>query len=83
VGDAGQFETELKARTEFKPGQVNENRAAARVEHYLPGDDSAHAATQSRHAPVTGLCTVAARSAQLSGAWLTAARGGQPDFLMG
>jgi len=46
------------------------------------GQLAAHAARLGRRVSVTDVCTVAARSAQLSGAWLAAAGDGVPDFVM-
>ena len=46
------------------------------------GQVAAHAAAHGRHVTVADVCAVAAGSAQLSGAWLAAARDGEPDFLM-
>ncbi len=48
----------------------------------LWGQVAAHAAGQSRRVSVADVCAVAVSSAQLSGAWLVAARGGDPDFVM-
>jgi hypothetical protein len=44
---------------------------------------AAHAAAHGRHVSVADVCAVAVSSARLSGAWLAAARGGEPDFVMG
>jgi hypothetical protein len=46
------------------------------------GQVAAHAAAHGRRVSVADLCAVAVSSAQLSGAWLVAARGGDPDFVM-
>jgi hypothetical protein len=46
------------------------------------GQVAAHAAAHGRPVSVADVCAVAAGSAQLSGAWLVAARDGGPDFLM-
>jgi ANTAR domain/GAF domain len=46
------------------------------------GQVAAHAAAQGRRVSVADVCAVAVSSAQLSGAWLVAARGGDPDFVM-
>jgi ANTAR domain len=46
------------------------------------GQVAAHAAAHGRRVSVADVCAVAAGSAQLGGAWLAAARGGEPDFLM-
>jgi ANTAR domain/GAF domain len=46
------------------------------------GQVAAHAAAQDRRVSVADVCAVAVSSAQLSGAWLVAARGGDPDFVM-
>ncbi len=46
------------------------------------GQVAAHAAAQGRRASVADVCAVAVSSARLSGAWLAAARGGDPDFVM-
>ncbi len=46
------------------------------------GEVAAHAAAHGRPVSVADVCAVAAGSAQLSGAWLAAARGSEPDFLM-
>jgi hypothetical protein len=43
---------------------------------------AAHAAAHGRRVSVADVCAVAVSSAQLSGAWLVAARGGDPDFVM-
>jgi len=43
---------------------------------------AAHAAAHGRRASVADMCAVAVGSAQLNGAWLAAARGGGPDFVM-
>ena len=43
---------------------------------------AAHAAGHGRRVSVADVCAVAVRSAQLSGAWLAAARDGEPDFVM-
>jgi hypothetical protein len=48
----------------------------------LWGQVAAHAAAHGRAVTVADVCAVAAGSAQLTGAWLAAARGGEPDFLM-
>jgi ANTAR domain len=46
------------------------------------GQVAAHAAAQGRPVSVADVCAVAVSSAHLSGAWLVAARGGDPDFVM-
>jgi ANTAR domain len=46
------------------------------------GQLAAHAARLGRRVSVTDVCTVAAQSAQLSGAWVAAAGGSVPDFVM-
>lgn len=43
---------------------------------------AAHAAAHGRRVSVADVCAVAVSSARLSGAWLAAARGGGPDFVM-
>ena len=43
---------------------------------------AAHAAGHGRRVSVADVCAVAVRSAQLGGAWLAAARDGEPDFVM-
>jgi len=43
---------------------------------------AAHAAAQGRRVSVADVCAVAVSSAQLGGAWVVAARGGGPDFVM-
>jgi hypothetical protein len=48
----------------------------------LWGQVAAHAAAHGRRVSVADVCAVAVGSAQLSGAWLVAARGGDPDFVM-
>jgi hypothetical protein len=47
------------------------------------GQVAARAAVQGRRPTVADVCAVAVSSAALSGAWVAAARGGDPDFLMG
>ena len=46
------------------------------------GQVAAHAAAHGRRVSVADVCAVAVSSAQLSGAWVVAARGGDPDFVM-
>jgi hypothetical protein len=46
------------------------------------GQLAAHAARLGRRVSVGDVCTVAAQSAQLSGAWVAAAGGSVPDFVM-
>jgi hypothetical protein len=46
------------------------------------GQVAAHAAAQGRRVSVADVCAVAVSSAQLSGGWVVAARGGDPDFVM-
>ncbi len=46
------------------------------------GEVAAHAASLDRRVSLADVCAVASRAAQLDGAWLTAARDGEPDFLM-
>jgi hypothetical protein len=46
------------------------------------GHLAAHAATRGARVGVADVCAVAAGSAQLSGAWVAAARNGEPDFAM-
>ena len=46
------------------------------------GQVAAHAAAQGRRPSVADVCAVAVSSAQLSGGWVVAARGGDPDFVM-
>jgi hypothetical protein len=41
-----------------------------------------HAAAAGRRSPVAGVCAVAARSAQVSGAWVTASSDGGPDLML-
>jgi ANTAR domain len=41
-----------------------------------------HAAAHGRQVSVADVCAVAVGSAELSGGWLAAARGGDPDFVM-
>jgi hypothetical protein len=48
----------------------------------LWGQVAAHAAADGRRVSAADVCAVAVGSAQLAGAWLAAARGGDPDFLM-
>jgi hypothetical protein len=48
----------------------------------LWGQAAAHAAAHDRPVSVVDVCAVAVSSAQLAGAWLAAARGGDPDFVM-
>jgi hypothetical protein len=48
----------------------------------LWGQVAAHAAAHDRPVSVADVCAVAVSSAQLTGAWLAAARGGDPDFVM-
>jgi ANTAR domain/GAF domain len=48
----------------------------------LWGQVAAHAAADGRRVSVADVCAVAVSSAQLAGAWLAAARGADPDFLM-
>jgi ANTAR domain/GAF domain len=43
---------------------------------------AAHAAAHGRRVSVADVCAVAVSSAQLAGAWLAAARDGDPDFVM-
>jgi hypothetical protein len=42
----------------------------------------AHAAAEGRRASVADVCAVAVSSARMDGAWLAAARDGEPDFVM-
>jgi hypothetical protein len=56
---------------------MTDSRALAVWEHV-----AAHAATHDRRVSVADVCAVAVSSAQLSGAWVVAARGGDPDFVM-
>jgi ANTAR domain-containing protein len=46
------------------------------------GQVAARAAAHGRRASVADVCAVAVSSARLGGAWLAAARGGDPDFVM-
>ena len=46
------------------------------------GQVAAHAAAHGRRVSVADVCAVAVSSARLSGAWLAAARNGEPDFVM-
>ena len=46
------------------------------------GQVAAHAAAQGQRPSVADVCAVAVSSAQLSGSWVVAARGGDPDFVM-
>jgi ANTAR domain/GAF domain len=48
----------------------------------LWGQVAAHAAAHRRRPSVADVCAVAVSSAQLAGAWLAAARGSDPDFVM-
>ncbi|HMH37534.1 MAG TPA: GAF and ANTAR domain-containing protein [Streptosporangiaceae bacterium] len=43
---------------------------------------AAHAAAHSQRPSVADVCAAAVSSAQLSGSWVVAARGGDPDFVM-
>jgi hypothetical protein len=43
---------------------------------------AAHAAEHGQRPSVADVCAVAVSSAQLSGSWVVAARGGDPDFVM-
>ena len=43
---------------------------------------AAHAAAHGQRPSVADVCAVAVNSAQLSGSWVVAARGGDPDFVM-
>ena len=56
---------------------MTDSRAAA-----VWGQVAAHAAGHGRRVSVADVCAVAVSSAQLSGAWVVAARGGDPDFVM-
>ena len=44
---------------------------------------AAHAAEHGQRPSVADVCAVAVSSAQVSGSWVVAARGGDPDFAMG
>jgi ANTAR domain-containing protein len=46
------------------------------------GQLARHAAVRGARVDVADVCAIAARSAQLSGAWVTAASNGEPDFAM-
>jgi len=46
------------------------------------GQVAAHAAARGRRVSVADVCAVAVSLAQLGGAWLAAARDGEPDFVM-
>ena len=46
------------------------------------GQVAARAAAQGRRPSVADVCAVAVSSARLGGAWVVAARGGDPDFVM-
>jgi hypothetical protein len=46
------------------------------------GQVAARAAAQDRRPSVADICAVAVSSARLGGAWVVAARGGDPDFVM-
>jgi len=46
------------------------------------GQLAAHAAEHGARVSIADVCAVAAGSAQLSGAWVAAARNGEPDFAM-
>jgi ANTAR domain/GAF domain len=46
------------------------------------GQVAAHAAAHGRRVSVADVCAVAVRSARLTGGWLAAARGSDPDFVM-
>ena len=46
------------------------------------GQLAAHGAARGARVSVADVCTVAASSAQLDGAWVAAARNGEPDFIM-
>jgi hypothetical protein len=48
----------------------------------LWGQVAAHAAAHGRRVSVADVCAVAVSSAGLAGAWLAAARGGDPDFVV-
>jgi hypothetical protein len=48
----------------------------------LWGELAAHAAARGARVSVADLCTVAAGSGQLSGAWVAAARNQEPEFVM-
>jgi ANTAR domain len=48
----------------------------------LWGRVAAHAAARGRRVSVADVCAVAVSSAELAGAWLAAARGSDPDFVM-
>lgn len=48
----------------------------------LWGQVAAHAAERGRRVSVADVCAVAVGSAALGGAWVVAARGGGPDFVM-
>jgi ANTAR domain len=56
---------------------MTDGRAAA-----LWGQVAAHAAGHGRRVSVADVCAVAVSLAQLGGAWLVAARGADPDFLV-
>jgi hypothetical protein len=67
------------------PGRVGARPGAPMADsrrQVLWGKLAAHAAAHSRRVSVADICAVAARVARLDGAWLAAARGGDPDFLM-
>ena len=46
------------------------------------GQVAAHAGARGGRVSVADVCAVAARAAELSGAWVAAARNGEPDFVM-
>jgi hypothetical protein len=56
---------------------VTDNRALV-----VWGQVAARAAAQGRRPSVADVCAVAVSSARLGGAWVVAARGGDPDFVM-
>src|SRR5712671_4690956 len=57
--------------------RMTDNRAVV-----VWGQVAARAAVHGRRASVADVCAVAVSSARLGGAWLAAARGGDPDFVM-
>jgi ANTAR domain len=76
-GDHGRGSSRPSGSLARQDAPVTDSRALA-----LWGLVAAHAAAQDRQPSVADVCAVAVSSAALGGAWVVAARGSDPDFVM-
>ena len=73
---------DLARKTSLCPGCRPDVRMTASRSEVVWGQLAAHGAAHGTRVSVADVCAVAVGSGQLDGAWVAAARNGEPDFVM-